>query len=94
LASAAGQTGANIANTIGQGAMLQGQAIGAAGQARASGYVGAANSLIGGASNYANYNMQNQFMNRLFPPSGGRLPGQVASGANPLNVNSGMGYEL
>jgi hypothetical protein len=93
LASAAGQTGANISNIIGQGAQLQGQAIAAAGQARASGYVGAANSLIGGASNYANYNMQNQFMNRLFP-SGGGLSGQVASGASPLYVNDGMGYML
>jgi hypothetical protein len=93
LAGAAGATGANISNIIGQSAQLQGQAIGAAGQARASGYVGAANSLIGGASNYANYNMQNQFLNRLFP-SGGGLSGQVASGASPLYVNDGMGYML
>jgi hypothetical protein len=93
LAGAAGATGANISNIIGQGAAGQAAALGAAGQARASGYVGAANSLIGGASNYANYNMQNQFLNRLFP-SGGGLSGQVASGASPLYVNDGMGYML
>lgn len=91
LAGAAGQTGANIANTIGQGAMLQGQALGAAGQARASGYVGQANALGGALGNVGNLATQYSVMNRLFP-SGGMMPGQVATGANALNVNAGMGY--
>jgi hypothetical protein len=75
LAGAAGQTGANISNIIGQGAQLQGQAIGAAGQARASGYVGAANALTGMGSNLANTYMQNQFLNRAYPTTNaGTMP--------------------
>ena len=56
LASAAGQSGANLASIIGQGAAIQGQALGAAGQARASGYMGQANALnatLGNISNLA-----------------------------------------
>jgi hypothetical protein len=48
-----------------------GAAMGAAGQARASGYVGQANALAGGASSLSNMYMQNQLMNRLFPSSSG-----------------------
>jgi hypothetical protein len=75
LAAAAGQTGANLSNIIGQGAQFQGQAIGAAGQARASGYVGAANALTGGAGALTNLYMQNQFLNRAYPSTGATSPG-------------------
>jgi len=56
LSGAAGQTGANLSNIIGQGATAQAGAIGAAGQARASGYMGQANALnatLGNISNIA-----------------------------------------
>ena len=48
-----------------------GAALGAAGQARASGYVGQANAIAGGASSLSNMYMQNQLINRMFPASGG-----------------------
>jgi len=48
-----------------------GAALGAAGQARASGYVGQANALAGGASSLSNMYMQNQMMNRMFPVASG-----------------------
>ncbi len=46
------QTGANIANTLQAGAARQGNALLAAGTARASGYAGAANAFSGGVENY------------------------------------------
>ena len=46
------QTGANIGNTLTRGAALQGNALMAAGTARASGYAGAANAASGLTENY------------------------------------------
>lgn len=46
------QTGANIGNALQTGANAQGNAIMAAGTARASGYAGVANAASGGVSNY------------------------------------------
>lgn len=62
-------TGANAA--LGAYGSQAGAAIGAAGQARASGYMGTANALSGGASSLANMYTQNQLINRLFPTAGG-----------------------
>ena len=53
LAGQAGQFGSNMA-----------EAIGAAGQARASGYMGTANAITGGLNQYLNYS-QNQAQNQL-----------------------------
>lgn len=53
LAGQAGQLGANLAESIG-----------AAGQARASGYMGTANAITGGLNQYLNYS-QNQAQNQL-----------------------------
>jgi hypothetical protein len=63
-------TGANAA--LGAYGSQAGAAMGAAGQARASGYIGQANALTGGASSLANMYTQNQLINRLFPAAGGR----------------------
>ena len=49
------QASGNIANTLTSGAARQGEAIMAAGTARASGYAGAANAGIGAAGNYLFY---------------------------------------
>lgn len=65
------QYATGAANTMSTAAANQVNALGAAGQSRASGYVGQANALTGTASNLGNLYMQNQFMNRLFPSSGG-----------------------
>ena len=51
------QTGANIGNTLMAGAQGQGNALMAAGTARASGYAGAANAASGGAQNWMLYNL-------------------------------------
>jgi hypothetical protein len=53
LGAQAGQYGANMAETLGAGA-----------QARASGYIGAANAIGGGLNQYMNYS-QNQAQNSL-----------------------------
>ena len=50
-------TGANIGNTLQAGAAQQGNALMAAGTARASGYAGAANVVSGGVNNYLLYNL-------------------------------------
>lgn len=56
---AAGQTYAGQAgNILGQMATNVGEAIGAAGQARASGYMGGANALSGGLTQYLNFSNQ------------------------------------
>jgi hypothetical protein len=90
IANAAGATGANISNILGAAGQAQAQGYLGAGQARASGYVGQANALGGALGGLGNTAMQYSMFNRLFPSSG--MSGQVASGANALNVNSGMGY--
>lgn len=60
LAGQAGQFGANLAETIGAGA-----------QARAAGYMGAANAIGGGLNQYLNYS-QNQAQNSLLQQALGR----------------------
>jgi hypothetical protein len=60
-----GQTSANMLGQAGQNyANAAGQAIGAAGQAQASGYMGMANAIGGGLNQYMNYS-QNQAQNSL-----------------------------
>jgi hypothetical protein len=56
-----------------------GEAIGAGGQARASGYMGAANALGGGVGQYMNY-QQNQATNSLLQQALGR-------GGSPSNAD-------
>ena len=65
------QYATGAANTMSTAAANQANALGAAGQARASGYVGQANALTGMASNLGNIYMQNQFLNRAYPATGG-----------------------
>jgi hypothetical protein len=64
----AGQTAANTL-TNAAGVMGQNQAAGLANaaQARASGYVGGANALAGGLTQYLNYTQSQNLMNRLLP---------------------------
>ena len=74
-----GQTNAQQIGAAGQNyASNVGQAGAAAAQARASGYMGGANAISGGLTNYLNYsNQQNQnqfqnaLLNRMFPGGGG-----------------------
>ena len=67
-----GQTSTNQLVAGGQNyANAAGEAIGAAGQARASGYVGGANALNSALSSGTNMYMQGQMMNRMFPSYGG-----------------------
>ena len=73
-----GAAGQNMASGIGNalGAYGQGasEAMGAAAQARASGYMGSANSLSGALGQYMNYNQQqqqNDMFNRLIAQRGG-----------------------
>lgn len=76
LAGQAGQFGSNMA-----------EAIGAAGQARASGYMGAANAIGGGLNQYLNYS-QNQAQNRLLQQALARRGG-YGGGYGGLNPASG-----
>ena len=77
-----GQTSVNQLAAAGQNyANAAGEAIGAAGQARASGYVGQANALTGALSSGTNMYMQGQMMNRLFPGGGGGGYGTPRYGA-------------
>lgn len=73
LTNQAGQFGSNLAESIG-----------AAGQARASGYMGTANALTGGLNQYLNYS-QNQAQNQLLQQA---LAGRRYDPAN----FSGVGY--
>lgn len=67
-----GQTSTNQLASAGQNyATGAGQAIGAAGQARASGYVGQSNALTGALGGASNMYMQGQMLNRMFPSSSG-----------------------
>lgn len=71
-----GQTSTSQLVTGGQNyATAAGEAIGAAGQARASGYVGGANALTGALGQYLNYNQQ-QKQNEMF----GQLMNRGGSG--------------
>lgn len=67
-----GQTGQNYATAAGE-------AIGAAGQARASGYVGQANAINQGLGTYLNYTQNQNMLNRL----SARTPG--------YGINTGFG---
>lgn len=82
LVGAAGQTGTNISNILGQAGQAQAQGYLGAGQARASGYVGQANALSGALGNIGNMAMQYNMFNRLFP---------AGAGANMLTNTSSMG---
>jgi hypothetical protein len=74
LGAQAGQFGSNMAETIGAGA-----------QARASGYIGAANAIGGGVNQYMNYS-QNQAQNSLLQQALARnLP------SNPYTGTGGYG---
>jgi hypothetical protein len=60
LGNAAGNLGSNLGQTYLNSGM-------AAGQARASGYLGMGNALSGALNTGINYNQNQQFMNRFFP---------------------------
>jgi hypothetical protein len=70
-----GQTSTNVLGAAGQNyATGAGEAIGAAGQARASGYIGQANALTGALGQYMNYGQQQQqnaLLNRAIGNRGG-----------------------
>ena len=78
-----GQTSTNQLAAAGQNyANAAGQAIGAAGQARASGYMGTANSLSGALGQYMNYNQQqqqNELVNQLMNRNAG-IYGSIGTG--------------
>lgn len=83
-----GQTSTNALGVAGQNyATAAGEAIGAAGQARASGYMGAANAIGGGLNQYLNYS-QNQAQNRLLQQALARRGG-YGGGYGGLNPASG-----
>jgi len=71
LSQQAGQLGSNMA-----------EAIGAAGQARASGYMGTANAIGGGLNQYLNYS-QNQAQNQLLQQALARRGGGFGYTAEP-----------
>jgi hypothetical protein len=85
-----GQTSTNQLVAGGQNyANAAGEAIGAAGQARASGYMGSANSLSGALGQYMNYNQQqqqNDQFNRMITQRNNNRAGIYGS------VGSGGGY--
>ena len=61
-----GQTSTNQLGAAGQNyATGAGEALGAAGQARASGYMGTANAISGGVGQYLNYQQGNNLLNAL-----------------------------
>ena len=63
-----GQTATNQLGQAGQTmASNVGQALGAAGQARASGYMGGANALTGALGTYLNYQQGQNYLNARFP---------------------------
>jgi len=80
-----GQTATNQLGVAGQNyANAAGEALGAAGQARASGYMGMANAAAGGFGQYMNYNQQQQ-QNSLLQQVLDRNRGS-ASGAGPMGT--------
>jgi hypothetical protein len=76
LAGQAGQLGANLSESIG-----------AAGQARASGYMGTANAIGGGLNQYLNYS-QNQAQNQLLQQA---LQNRNAGIVGPIGMGGGYG---
>ena len=85
-----GQTSTNQLVAGGQNyANAAGEAMGAAGQARASGYMGSANSLSGALGQYMNYNQQqqqNDMFNRMITQRNNNRAGIYGS------IGSGGGY--
>ena len=80
-----GQTATNQLGQAGQAmASNVGQALGAAGQARASGYIGGANALSQGLGTYLNYQQGQNFLNAMRP--------QPAAEAAPITDYSYGGY--
>ena len=83
-----GQTSVNQLGAAGQNyASGAGEALGAAGQARASGYIGGANAISGGVGQYTNYGQQQQ-QNSLLQRVLDRNSGMMYGGRG-LNPNSG-----
>lgn len=79
--NALGQAGANYATGMGE-------ALGAGAQARASGYMGAANAAAGGVGQYMNYR-QNEATNSLLQQALRDRNSNVGYGSGRLNPNSG-----
>ena len=80
-----GQTATNQLGQAGQTmASNVGQALGAAGQARASGYIGGANALTQGLGTYLNYQQGQNFLNAMRP--------QQPAAAAPITDYSYGGY--
>jgi hypothetical protein len=80
-----GQTATNQLGQAGQTmASNVGQALGAAGQARASGYMGGANALTGALGTYLNYQQGQNYLNARYP--------QPAAEAAPITDYSYGGY--
>jgi hypothetical protein len=80
-----GQTATNQLGQAGQAmASNVGQALGAAAQARASGYIGGANALSQGLGTYLNYQQGQNFLNAMRP--------QPAAEAAPITDYSYGGY--
>lgn len=80
-----GQTATNQLGQAGQAmASNVGQALGAAGQARASGYIGGANALSQGLGTYLNYQQGQNFLNAIRP--------QQPAAAAPITDYSYGGY--
>lgn len=67
LVGAGQSTAANVAGQAGQFGQAMGANIVGAGNARASGYMGAANALTSGLGQYLNYGQSQAMMNRMFP---------------------------
>jgi hypothetical protein len=85
LTSAAGNLGANIGSAYGQLGQNIGANVVAAGNARASGYMGTANALSNAVGQGLNYYQNQQLMANLFPRQGGSTfgPGLPAGVYNP-----------
>ena len=79
--------GANATNAIGSAAQNYaanaGNALMQAGNARASGYVGAANAFNQAAGNIGNYYLQQQMLNRFAPQGSGSFIDYSGSGMGP-----------
>jgi hypothetical protein len=91
LAGVGQTTSAQLGAAGTQMASNVGQAIGAAGQARASGYMGGANALSGALGQYMNYNQQQQqnaLLNRAIGTRGGFGGGGFGGGGTGYMPNS------
>lgn len=87
-----GQTSVNQLGAAGQNyAMGMGEALGAGAQARASGYMGAANAFGGGVGQYMNY-QQNQATNSLLNQALGRRTGGAGVTNTPYDFSGVSEY--